>query len=74
MLYFIDTLLHTQMLQANLLPVLRKQHDENNFSHMTPIENTQNECLIELSLKEGNILKMHDKGNDWEGEIKIVLF
>lgn len=65
------------MLQANLLSVLRKQCDENNFSHMTPIGNTQNEYLIDLSLlspKEGNVLKMRNEGNDWEGEIKIVLF
>lgn len=44
---------------------------------MTPTGNTQNECLIELSLlslKEGDVLKMHNKGNGWEGERKIVLF
>lgn len=44
---------------------------------MTPIGNTQNEYLIDLSLlspKEGNVLKMRNEGNDWEGDIKIVLF
>lgn len=73
MQYFIDTLLHIQMLQAHLLSVLRKQHDEDNF-HMTPVGNTQNEWLIELSLEEGDVLKMHNKRSDGEGEIKIVLF
>lgn len=65
------------MLQANLLSVLRKQHYENNFSHMTPIGNTQNECLVglsPLSLKGGDVLHMCNKGNDWEAEIKTLLF
>jgi len=73
-LCFIDALLYIQMLQANLLSVLREQHDENNFSHITPVGNNQNECLIELSLKEKNFVKMHNKGNNCEGEVKIVLF
>lgn len=50
------------MLQANLLSVLRKQRDGNNFSHVSPVGNSQSECLIELfllSLKEGGVLKMH---------------
>lgn len=69
MLYFSDTFLHIQKLQANLLSVLRKQRDENNFFHMTPIGNTQNGCLVELSLpslKEGNVVNMDNKGNYWE--------
>lgn len=74
MQYFIDTWLHTQVLKANLVSVLRKQHDENNFFHITPIGNTQNKWLIELSLEEGDVLKMHNKGNDGERGIKIVLF
>lgn len=39
---------HVQMLQMNL-SVLRKQQ-KNNFSHKNPVENTHNDCLVDLSL------------------------
>lgn len=44
---------------------------------MTLIGNTQNQCSVELSLlslKGRDVLEMCNKGNDWEGEIKTVLF
>lgn len=44
---------------------------------MTPTGNTQNKCIIELSLpslKEGDVLKMQNKGSGWERERKTVLF